>query len=79
MIFLSSQVAQWLIIIGAVFFFVIPFLINRNIKVPKGTVLPDKCHSCSIEGCLVKSADPEEVKKELRAELEKCEVPNEKN
>ena len=55
MLFLNQQLTQWLIIIGAIFFFVIPFILNKKVKVPEGTKLPEKCHSCMINSCMVKN------------------------
>lgn len=90
MILSTTQVIQWLIVFGALLFFVIPFLINRKVKVPEGTVLPEKCNSCVVDSCMVKStstlkdASVEEIKQKLRDEMNKCdqiteqEVQNEK-
>ncbi|MFA6627703.1 MAG: hypothetical protein WCQ80_05340 [Bacilli bacterium] len=77
MFLMQIEVTQWLIVVGAILFFTIPFLINRKIEVPKGTVLPDKCTNCTIDSCFVKSLNGEDVKDQLRAEMEKCEVPDE--
>jgi hypothetical protein len=58
--------------------FVIPFLINRKVKVPEGTVLPEKCNSCVVDSCMVKStstlkyASVEDIKQKLRDEINKC-------
>lgn len=83
MILLSQQLTQWLIIVGAIFFFLIPFILNKKIKVPEGTQLPEKCHSCAIDSCFVKTnlaeEDTQTIKEKLRNQIAKCEEENEEN
>ncbi|HHU24681.1 MAG: hypothetical protein PHG08_03385 [Bacilli bacterium] len=69
-----------LILLGALTLFFGTFFLNRRIKVPEGTEIPEECLGCSNPFCSVKDAkDKETVIKELREclEKEKEEVENE--
>ncbi|HON63833.1 MAG TPA: hypothetical protein PK840_03005 [Bacilli bacterium] len=61
-----------LILLGALALFFGTFFLNRRIKVPEGTEIPEECLGCTNPFCSVKNAkDKETVIKELRECIEK--------
>lgn len=59
-----------LVLLGALTLFFGLFFLNRRIKVPEGTEIPEECLGCTNPFCSVKNAK-DNIKQELRECLEK--------
>jgi len=70
---LSNVLLQAGIIIGVVVIFIVTFLLNKRVKPPKDMKLPDKCSFCVSASCVMKLADVEKTKAELKQYLKSCE------
>mgnify|MGYP003347866383 CR=1 FL=1 len=77
--FLMHILAQVRIIGGLIILFLLLYIINHHTKAPKGVEVPEKCISCASETCMIKLVDANELKEELKKELEKCENEGEEN
>lgn len=74
MIFLSGNIyIQIAIIVGTIVLFLGSFILNKKIKAPKGTSVPDKCQSCQLNSCIVKNKDAEELKEDFKKYVKECE------
>ena len=75
-----------LIIIGSIALFTVTFILNKRIKVPEDTPLPDQCMNCNNVMCKTKMEDKvsdamknkNELTPDELIELIKCEDENEK-
>lgn len=75
-----------LIIIGSIALFTTTFILNKRVKVPEDTPLPDQCVSCNNTLCKSKMEDKvvdamknkNELTPDELIELVRCEDENEK-
>jgi hypothetical protein len=74
MFLISVNLTQFLIVAGVIILFLGSFILNKRTKAPKGVELPEKCHSCLSNTCIVKQSDIDKIKEELR----NCEEIDEK-
>lgn len=78
MIVLNNIFIQITIIVVVVIVFLGSFIINRKVKPPKDTKLPEKCQSCNLNSCIIKNKDVDKIKEELKEYISECEK-DEKN
>lgn len=71
---LSNVYLQAGIIFGVLVIFVVTFWLNKKVKPPKDMKLPDKCSFCVSSTCVMKIADVEKTKAELKQYLKSCEA-----
>lgn len=77
--FLSSIWIQITIIGGVIVLFLVTYVLNKRTKAPKGIDLPEKCQTCEIGSCMIKTSDISKKKEELKDYLEKeCKTNDEK-
>lgn len=73
--FLNNFLIQVSIIVGIIALFLLSYYFNRKVKPPKGTKLPDKCHTCPTDSCIIKMTyeEDKELKDDIKEFIDKCE------
>jgi len=76
MFLISKFIMQMIIVFGSLILFLGSYYLNKKTKAPKGVDVPEKCHSCLSQSCIIKTKEIEKIKEELRKEIDNCDGNN---